>query len=154
MLITSGIMAHVCCVAALLVPPHIICKDTEKVESKSNSKNAGSDTETDSSVKTSVKLKAIFGNTYFILVCLVVCTLLFSSSVGFTHLIAFAESEGLSSHWTNMLETMAGLGSVGKQLYELTDKINRGSRKGSGTLLVRLYKDARTPENECSVTKF
>ncbi len=39
------------------------------------------------------------------------------------------------------------------ELYE-PDRLQFGTGKGSGTLLVRLYKDAGTPAIECSPTKF
>ncbi len=138
MLITSGLVAHVCCVAALIVQPHIIKKKrkislppqepalpqesvpsqiTQKVKEEdpssftANPKNR----EEITSLKTTWRqFRTIFSNLYFILVCVVIGFLLFSSSVGFTHLIAYAESEGLSSDWANEIATMAGVGSFGK----------------------------------------
>ncbi len=32
--------------------------------------------------------------------------------------------------------------------------LNTNQKEGSGTLLVRLYKDAGTPVNECSLSEF
>ena len=120
-------MAHVCCVAALIVPPHIIKKkgkesapSQESVPSQITQKeeDTSSDTKNVKGGKnissTWRQFRIIFSNPYFILVCLVIGVLLFSSSVGFTHLIAYAESEGLSSDWANEVATMAGVGSFGK----------------------------------------
>ncbi len=39
-------------------------------------------------------------------------------------------------------------------LIEISCLYSGQKRKGSGTLLVRLYKDAGTPANECSLSEF
>ena len=113
-MITSGLVAHVCCVAALIIPPHIIKKHSVLNDSKCDSEHLGNDNEKTTLKTTYFQFKAIFSNDKFILVCLVIGLLLFSSSVGFTHLIAFAESEGLDSHWSTVAVTMTGVGSFGK----------------------------------------
>ena len=118
MLITSGLVAHVCCMAPLLVTSHNIQKktttndDTEKKHFSSDSNV----TRKSSSGSVCVQLQTIFTNAQFVFLCIVIGLFLFSSSVGFTHLIAFAESEGLNPYWSTVAASMAGVGSFGKYM--------------------------------------
>ncbi len=126
MMLTSGVMAQVCCVAFLLVTPKTkplnleIKSQDQCVESKNNTDNQDRtqwmDEKTEESICSTIyrQTKTIFKNKNFVFVWANTALVTFSSSVAFTHIVAYAESEGLDPTWSSFLVTMLAVGSFGR----------------------------------------
>ncbi len=119
MLITSGLMANVCCIAMLIIPQHKENNnkkehaDTRNINADENCKQTADHNEETFYKGVSHKFRSLCYNRDFILACIAIAMLYFSTSAGFTHVIAYAELEGLNSTWSSVVVTMAGLGSFG-----------------------------------------
>ena len=121
LIISSGLLLHICVAAVLLVKPEpvqhkIVFQETklefpdklDKEVEKNNEYNKTMPIE--QSVK-SITLN-IFSNLRFILLMLTTFKFLFGSAVVFTHIMAFAESEGISKSFSNMMVSALGLFSI------------------------------------------
>ena len=122
LIISSGLLLHICVAAMLLVKPepvqHKIVFQETKLEfpDKLKNKDVEKNNEYNKSVLTDQSVKSIthsiFSNLHFILLMLTTFKFLFGTAVVFTHIMAFAESEGISASFGNMMVSALGLFSI------------------------------------------
>ncbi len=61
--------------------------------------------------------KQIFQKKAFVVLCIGTVLHIFSASVVFTHMVAFAESEKISSKWSSLIVSVSGAASLGRQAF-------------------------------------
>ncbi len=102
LMLSSGLVAQICVAAMILRPAE---------------QNSGNGPHSDEPVKISTSFvnqtKRIFQNGSFVLHCVSSVLLTLTVSVVLTHVAAYAESEGLQSHWSNALITTIGASNIG-----------------------------------------
>ncbi len=102
LMITSGLVFNVC-VAAMLIFP-IQPQDTTWVTTKSDAASKGC----------LAQSRKIFTNIRFTILCINVVLFNIGFTVVYTHIAAYAESEGHSSNFGNLLITVLGIATIGK----------------------------------------
>lgn len=121
LIISSGLLLHMCVSAMLLVEPQPEKQDSIFRETKLEipDKTNGRVTNNNEYSKTivihqSVKSMtlSIFSNLHFILLMLNTFMFLFGTAVVFTHIMAFAKSEGISASFSNVMVSALGLFSI------------------------------------------
>ncbi len=103
-MLTSGMMLQVCIGAMLLTsPPNVYKTDKSTKESKS-----------DGNLTTLWReSKLLLRNWRFILHCISAALHLFCAGTMYTHVVAYVESEGLSSSFSNTVVTAIAAGVLG-----------------------------------------
>ncbi len=106
LMISSGIVAQICVGAMML----------RSLPEQSKSKEAGNSHSHKCTTKQSfvTQTKLLFTNGSYILHCLSMVLLLISASIGYTHLVTFAKSEGISAEWSNIVLTAIGAATIGR----------------------------------------
>ncbi len=102
LMVTAGLVLHVCAAAMLLLP----IKKHKTNSLKNNSKKPR---------RVFIEQSGnIFKNKSFLLLCVNTVFLEVTASVVYTHIAAYAESEGHSSDVGNLLITVLGIATIGK----------------------------------------
>ena len=121
MIISSGLLLHICVAAMLLMKPkpdrknRIFREIKLEIPDKLN-KEMETNSEYSKTILINQSVKfithSIFSNFQFIVLLLNIFMFLFGSAVVFTHITAFAESEGISASFSNMMISALGLFSI------------------------------------------
>ncbi len=104
LMLSSGIIAQICVAAMFLRSPPNIEENTQS----SNTKEAR---QAQSFVN---ETKVIFRKRNLVLHFLSNFALLFTISVVYTHIVAYAKSEGATSAWRNLILTTIGAATIGR----------------------------------------
>ena len=121
LIISSGLLLHMCVSAMLLVEPqpekhNSIFQETKlEIPDKTNGIMTNHNEDNKKIViHQSVKSMtlSIFSNLHFILLMLNTFMFLFGTAVVFTHIMAFAKSEGISASFSNVMVSALGLFSI------------------------------------------
>ena len=121
LIISSGLLLHMCVSAMLLVEPqpekHISIFQETKLEIPDKTNGRMTNNNEDSKIiviHQSVKSMtlSIFSNLHFISLMLNTFMFLFGTAVVFTHIMAFAKSEGISASFSNVMVSALGLFSI------------------------------------------
>ncbi len=107
LMITSGLVGNVC-VAAMVLRP------VEQYEKTQGSDIKKVPLKVESSQSFLNQTERLFNSKAFLLLCFNTFLLLFSAAVVFTHVAAYAKSEGLSPYWCSLLITLIGGASLCK----------------------------------------
>ncbi len=107
LMITSGLVGNVC-VAAMVLRPVQQYEKTQGSDIKKVPLNE------DNSSSFLHQTERLLNSKAFLLLCFNTFLLLFSASVVFTHIAAYAKSEGLSPYWCSLLITLVGGASLCK----------------------------------------
>ncbi len=111
LMLTSGMMAQVCIGAMLLTsPPKRFKAETSAHKKESNAKISDFVKET----------KLLVKNSSYILHCIAAALHMFCGGVVFTHVVAYSESEGVSTSFSNAIVTAIGGGVLGKYIVILS----------------------------------
>ena len=115
LLITSGLLLNMCVCAMLIIKPRdqILkgnnCAKSKLMQESSISQNAQIVTEKKDSFE---MLVSLFSNTYFILMFISDCVFMFGVAIMYTHFMAFAESQGVSSSLRSLIISLIGFSSL------------------------------------------
>ena len=139
LMITSGLLLHMCVCAMLIMKPYqpksqrtlkdqkdFTVEKQEKTKIPDDKKNRPVDINPNESVK--YLTASVLSNLHFILLLINTTMFLFGTAVVFTHLIAFAESQGISPSLGNMMISTLGfcalIGRIGLSSLSQHPKIN------------------------------
>lgn len=113
LLISSGIIAQICIAATCISP----------IPTQKNPSNNNTTSKPQQNIQKSnhfiSQTKEILLNGNFMLHSASTFLLLFSASVVFTHIAAYAESQGFSSNWNSLLITVVGAAALGTHITSL-----------------------------------